>query len=351
MNTSGFYLKERKPFIFLFGFLLILSMFLIIYSLFFLDENPDNTVLRYLVRSILLIPAIIIYIVDLIKFLLVFHDYKKQNIVENTFCVIEQNYKKCIDEFNGVYTILFCGESMKSKPLKLTYYNADLLYDIKVGKKYIISYYKNSKFVLSIKPLSQTNTKKQNDYNSASTCSLENTEVESESINDKQNKMINIFALLGLILVPFTVFALIKLYAMKSIIDNFMIVFSFVGVSFVAIHFLLMYKFLFRIVLNTSQNKNELKKDTIIVRGIPVNKEFSYPHRQGYYLKTITDSGKKLDLFFFSINVLGLGDLSERPGYKGFGNFIGAKYEVEYYKISKIIKTMKLINEQSRNDW
>ena len=175
-------------------------------------------------------------------------------------------------------------------------------------------------------------------------CSFNDEDIVSESFDKNQKRRITVTAYLSLVFLPFTILVLIKLWTLKDIVDDFMIIFSFVIVSFIVLHILFFYKFIYTKNLNHRNEKNVLIKDEITIRGIPVEKEFSNTHRQGYYLKTITNSGKKLDLFFFSLDLLCLGDLKERPGYKGFGNFIGAKYEVEYYKVSRFIKSMKLIS-------
>ena len=219
-----------------------------------------------------------------------------------------------------------------------------MIYDIKVNKKYVIEYYKNSKCIYSIEPLFKTESQKSKKVETGLKCSFNNEDISSELFDKKQKKKNNIIACLSVAFLPFTILILIKLWTLNDIIDNFMIIFSLVVVSFIVLHILLLYKYVYTIVSNHGKEKNVLIKDKITIRGIPVEKEFSNPYRQGYYLKTISGSGKKLDLFFISTDILCLGDLKERDGYKGFGNFIGAKYEVEYYKISHFIKSMKLIS-------
>lgn len=345
MHSIKFYLKEKMPLIILYGVCLFLGFFLIIYSVFSFYEGIDSTMVRYLTRSILLIPAIIIYIIDLIKYLLAVFDYKKQNITQKTLYILEQDFKKCRDEFNGVYQVLICSETKKGKQLKLWYYNQDLIYDIKVGKKYVIEYYKNSKCIYRIEPLFKTEAKKKKKVETSLNYSFNDVYIDSELFDKNQNRRSTITAYLSAFFLPFTILILIKLWAIKDIVDNFIIIFGLVLVSFIVLHILLFYKFIYTKISNRRNGKNVLIKDKITVRGIPVEKEFSHPHRKGYYLKTISANGKNLDLFFFSTDILCLGDLKERPGYKGYGNFIGTKYEVEYYKVSRVIKSMKLISQ------
>ncbi len=349
MYSIKFYLKEKRPFIILYGVCVFLGIVLLIYSVFSFDEGIDSIMVRYLTRSILLIPAIIIYIIDLIKYLLSVFDYKKQNVTKKTLYVLEQDFKKCKNEFNGVYHVLICGETKKSKHIKLWYYNQDLIYDVKVGKKYFIEYYKNSKCIYRIEPLFKTESKKRKKVETGLKCSFNNEDIGSELFDKKQKRKNNITACLSVVFLPFTILILIKLWELKDIVDDFMIIFLFVVGSFVALHILLLYKFIYNKILNRGNEENIIVKDKITVRGIPVEKAFSHPYREGYYLKTISDSGKKLDLFFFSTEILCLGDLKERCGYKGFGNFIGSRYEVEYYKPSRFVKSMKLISSSEKD--
>ena len=190
MHSIKFYLKEKTPFVILYGVCVILAFFLVIYSVFSLDQGTDSTMVRYLTRSILLIPAIVVYIIELIKYLLTVFDYKKHNVTKKTLYVVEQDFKKCKDEFNGVYHILMCGETKKSKHIKLWYYNQDLIYDIKAGKKYVIEYYKNSKCIYRIEPLFKTEPKKEKKVDSGLKCSFNDEDIVSESFDKNQKRPI-----------------------------------------------------------------------------------------------------------------------------------------------------------------
>lgn len=52
---------------------------------------------------------------------------------------------------------------------------------------------------------------------------------------------------------------------------------------------------------------------------------------------------KKKRYKYYSSDILGLGDLNENSGFMGYGNFLDSKYEIEYYKFSGLIKSMRLI--------
>lgn len=332
------------PFIILYGVCVFLGIFLIIYSVFSFDEGINTTMVRYLTRSILLIPTTIFYIIDLIKYILAVFDYKKQNVTQKSLYILEEDFKKCRDEFKGVYHVLICSETPNGKHIKLWYYNQDLIYDIKVGKKYVIEYYKNSKSIYKIEPSFKTEGKKKKSVETHLKCSFTNVDIDSELFDKSQNKKSIITAYLSAFFLPFSILILIKLWAIKNIVDDFIIIFGLVLVSFIVIHILLLYKFIYTKISNHRNKKIAIIKDKITVRGIPVEKEFFNPRRKGYYLKTVSANGKKLDLFFFSTDILCLGDLNKRPGYKGYGEFIGSEYEVEYYKVSRVIKSMKLIS-------
>lgn len=348
MYALNFYIKERKPFLCLYGVCLCIGIVLLVFDIYRLSIGEVNkTLIRFLVHSIFLVPALIIYWLDFKKFLLVCKDYKFQELETKELFLRNTSYKKCIDKFNGAYLILYCSEKQGEKVSEYWHYRRDLLYDDVInGRKYEVKYYKNSKCVYSIKPLFQESVKK--NKTTKKKLKKENNKPNLVSNQTSTTKSLILIFILLLFSLPVSILILIKVWSLSDLLHNFGVLFFIISFAILFINFYLCYKHIQKII--NRKQEYVLIKDRITVRGIPVEKEFSNPHRQGFYLKTISDSGKKLDLFFFSTDLLCLGDLKERQGYKGYGNFIGAKYEVEYYKVSRFIKSMKLISLPTQSD-
>lgn len=91
--------------------------------------------------------------------------------------------------------------------------------------------------------------------------------------------------------------------------------------------------------------KNDIGKAIVTIDTIPCTRKFlatSKPNE--FFLFAINESGKRNRYKYYSSDILGLGDLNERPGFMGYGNFLDSKYEIEYYKFSGLIKSMKLLS-------
>jgi len=104
-------------------------------------------------------------------------------------------------------------------------------------------------------------------------------------------------------------------------------------------------------ILSYICNKKELCVSGIFTTiSVPLEKKYLVNGKPiVYYLRFTDENSIKHKLFFYSTDILGLGVLEDRLGYKGYGNFIGTKYEIEYYKVSRVIKSIKLISLPDKN--
>ena len=300
MESLKFYLKEQRPFLIFYGTVFFLSVILFIDSAYRYKMGVfDITMFKFWVRSVLFIPALFFYIKDLKEFSLVYRDYKTQVTETKVLYVRNLSCIRCKDEFNGAYAVFYCSEKQNQKCSEYWLYRKDLLYDKTIhGDFYKVTYYKNSRCLYSIEPISPNSDK---DSNKTSQSKIKKKQKSNKDISSAKSNLGK---------------PKHKNESNRDLQDN---------------------------------KSGKIVTDTVSTIGIPVGKKTSNAQKQGFYLFVKNDSGKKIRLFFRSTDVLALGDLSERPGYMGYGNFIGTKYKVEYYKISHIVKSMKLISQPNQS--
>lgn len=241
------------------------------------------------------VPALIFYLKDLKEYLLVYKDYKTQTKVTEILYVRSQSYIDCTDKFNGAYSILHCSEKKNRKCSEYWLYRKNLLYDETIhGDYYKVTYYKRSRCLYSVESISQASDNGLID--TFSTPKIKNNQKSKKSISAAKNNM-----------------AKLK-HKDESNVD-----------------------------LSDGKNK-AIITDIVTTIGIPSELENSDAKKK-LCLRVENKNGKRIKLFLNSTDILGLGDLSARAGYMGYGNFIGTEYEVEYYKLSHIVKSMKLISQ------
>ena len=164
MESLRFFIKENKMIVLLYGTCILIGIALLIYDIFrILNGDIDKTILRFLFRSVLLVPALLFYLKDLKKLVSVYRDYKTQKTETKILYVRNTDFKNCKDEFNGVYNILYCAENQNDKCKEYWLYRKSQIYDdIVNGRKYRVTYYANSKCLCTIESISNnTKVKKQ----------------------------------------------------------------------------------------------------------------------------------------------------------------------------------------------
>ena len=257
----------------------------------------DKIMIKFFLRSLLFVPALVFYIKDLKEYWLVYKDYKTQTKETKILFVRNQGYVKCTDSFNGAYSVLYCSEKQGMKCSEYWSYRKDLLYDETIhGGYYKVTYYKRSSCLYSVESISQASDNGLID--NISTPKIKNNQKPQKSISAAKNNM-----------------AKLK-HKDESNVD-----------------------------LSDGKNRT-IVTDIVTTIGIPTELQNRGAEKK-FCLRVKNKNGKRIKLFFGSTDILGLGDLSVRPGYMGYGNFIGAEYEVEYYKLSHIVKSTKLISESA----
>ena len=275
---------------------------MIIYDVYrFLTGYVDGTMFRFLIRSVIFFPVLILFFGKIKEFLLVYADYKKLEKETKTVYIKNQGTQFCIDKSNGAYKSYYCSESFNGDNIEYWIYKKSLDYhDAIIGQQYKITYYKNSKCVCNIEPISDNiNFNKEKSKTKKSVMYQKTKELKKQyaiKVSTTENSNIN--------------------KNQKVVTERI----TTLGIPF-----------------NTEM-------EDYIIAGIPYSIYSAKSNNQKFFLKVRNEKGKKINLILKSIDILGLGNLEERPGYLGYGNFIGAKYEVEYYKVSHIIKDMKLIS-------
>ncbi len=361
MEALKFFIKEHKYLILLHGVCLFIGVLLLIYDIFrVFDDGVNKTMLRFFISSLMFFPALIFYFADFKKLVLVFRDYKMQKTETKNLYILSQDFKMCKDEFNGAYFIIHCSEDKNGHDcIEYWLYKKDLLYNnLKIGSQYKLTYYINSKCLCCIEPIVSNNIKtnkqkinKQN-FNAWSENSFQNSTQEKLSITHAEQQKNKLWVILAYIFfvctIPFSMFILQQLWCIRDIIDGFYLLFCIVCVSLFILYFLLIYKFVKFILSCSKTPKIVTEKFTTI--GIPVMQSSSNSDRARFWLRVQNQKKRKKDLVLYGTDILGLGDLNERPGYMGYGNFIGTKYDVEYYKHSRVIKSMRLIEDETKRN-
>lgn len=309
----------------------------------------EGDIIHKTLKLLIFIPMIIVvgfYPFLLIKnLILVLLDYKKQELVTTTLNLKGAYYKESLNGYYGAYFKAFFSNSNK----EFWMYNKNQIYfDAVPHETYKIVYYKYSRCIKSIERMT-FNTKDIKKKSKEKTIIKRPNKIESFKIfidNYVDGFMVQ---LLLLFTFPFSLIFLNDFYQ-KCLSNGIFDMYYLTIVTFVISYALLiravMKKILFFVFYK--KNRTEIKKLSVI--GLPRTKRFLFKNKPyEYFLKTIDSDGKKITIRFYSTDILSLKVSSERPGYMGYGNFIGTMYEVEYYKLSHIVKSMKLISQPKQS--
>lgn len=284
MDSLKFYIKENRPLVVFYGICLFVEIFVFAYDIYRMKSGYiDRIMMRFMLCSIIFLPGMIFYLKDCIKLVLVYLDYYKKIKETKTFFVKTQTVQICKNEYDGVYDILYCADDRNGKFKAYWRYKKDLLYDEIIGGN-------NYKIT----------------YYKYSKC-ICNIEPAFDVSKIKRNKKTKL-----------------QKRCKKAFLHN--------------------ESSIKNLKTNHLIEKQESIKGKFITDGIPVKLKSG---KYNYFLKVRNENGQKKVLFFNHTDTLGLGCLNERPGYLGYGNFIGMDYEIEYYKKSREIKSMK----PGQSDW
>lgn len=273
-----------------------------IYDIYrFSSGYVDGTMFRFLIRSVIFFPVFIMFFSKIKAFILVYMDYKKLEIETKTVYIKNQGTQFCVDKSNGAYKSYYCSESLNGDNIEYWIYKKSLDYHHAIiGQQYKITYYKRSKCIYSMELISDNiNSKKEK--SKAKKSMVYQKKITLQKQNEK------------------------KMYITENSIKNKNQKVVTEKVTTLGIPF-------------------STEMEDYIIAGVPYSVYSAKSNNQKLFLKVRNEEGKKINLILKSIDILGLGDLEERPGYLGYGNFIGAKYEVEYYKVSRVVNDMKLIS-------
>ena len=309
------------------------------------------------ITMIVFSPIIVLSLSKLKKFILVYLDYKNQEKETKIVFVKNQRTSWCEGKFNGVYKIFCCSDTLNGDKVEYWMYRKSLIYDEAcIGRQYKITYYKKSKCLHSIEPVSNDLNTKKDKPKIKKSVKIQEKKVQKSNIlkepiiENSENSIV--FNIVGLCTLPGSLYILLKLWSIKEIIGNFYIIFFLICLTMFFLYFLIIKQLL-------KKKSEKIVTERVTTLGIPFNTEIENSIIAGVpfkiysakrknikiFLKVQNDKGRKKDLILQSYEQLNLGDLKERTGFLGFGNFIGMEYDVEYYKTSKIIKSMKIINQ------
>lgn len=302
MESLRFYIKENKLIFVFYCFCVLLNIFLltyIIYSFF------NDYVYEALVLTIIYLVIFFLVLTKLFdsakKFIMVCVDYIENEKEIQTVYVKRQGTRFCANKGNGAYKYFFCSESRNGKPIEYWLYRKSLIYDdVCIGKQYKITYYKKSKCLYSIEPTFDDfsilkKTKVNKTVEAQTKKKLTKQKPSRQHIVKKNNIKTN----------------------QKVISEKI----TTLGIPYSS------------------------ALDDHIITGVPYKIYSASSNNKNLFLKVCNQNGKRKNLVLQSTDILGLEEMNERPGFMGYGNFIGMEYEVEYYKFSHIVKSMKILNQ------
>ena len=341
MEALKIYIKDKAPIVLFYNLAFIYAVFVIISNLL---DFYSGVVNRNVVRTLMitpLAPLAALYFWFVFKNLIrALFDYKKQELITVNMKFRGGGYLACDHPENGAYFVVdFCNEKKR-----FWMYNKNQIYpEFAAQETYKVCYYKHSRCIKSIDRITfeRKDIKKKR---------KEKAQKKSPQINNKKVFFSNhidglVVDVLFLLFTPFWIMLLKDVYQ-RCISIGVFTVFYLTLLLFVFLY-LFFLRNTFRQTLSYINHKKEKTKvQNLTIVGLPRTKKFLIKEKTNEYIvKTVGCNGKKKTIRFYSTYTLGLGDLDERPGYKGFGNFIGTEYEVEYYKVSHVVKSMKIINQ------
>lgn len=333
---------------------LILTIALLVDDIYSLSVGYiNNTTVRFWFRSIFFLPvALYICLKEIKKFLKIYNDYKYQHKETKDLFLISQRFDNCIDRCNGAYKIYRFSDKKNGDFNDLIMYRKSLMYDEFInGCKYKVTYYKNSKILEKIEPIKEYECaykKRSTPIKFKGQKTFENQTSSCAEYNKSKIDFWFICNFITIILLSSIIFVILYLLGFNKYFDEVFSSIVIMLVGLLGLQILVIYKFVVKIIL--LKGKPSVARAIVTILGIPVENKQNTSANQRFTLKAKNSTGKKLGLYLYSTNVLGLGDLKKRPGYMGYGNFIGSVYEVEYYKISHVVKSMKLISQPNETN-
>ena len=349
MESLRAYIKDN---LYLVVFYNIVFWFSIIVILNSIIDFSSGEVTRNIVKSLIVVPFIPIsgwYVISETKELFIaLIDSKKQVLVTDIFRIKKASYEICSEPRNGAY---FTFEFYDDKHEFWLYKRSQIYSDFVNEEEYEITYYKYSRCIHSIKRLTFNKTDDIVALSKSKRKKKSKKKVLKKSLNIEPYKtfisnytdgfILDVFLILT---IPFYVMLCKNLLpkTLPGIAEQLFIISIPIVILFYIVIIRLAIK---RIVSYIYYKKDDIGKAIVTIDTIPCTRKFLVTSKPNeFFLFAIDESGKRKRYKYYSNDILGLGDLNERPGFKGFGNFLDSKYEIEYYKFSGLIKSMKLLS-------
>lgn len=350
MSSLKFILKDRGI---EYLFLVVWLIFGLVYCVYAIDKIScgiyEASMIRTLIKST---PALLIGVFICprwgVEFIKVLIDLKKQELITDIFYVSPKNYWKCEYPFLGAFQELRCKKKVSDpKGINVWWYKSKLDYPSFISnEKYKVTYYKYSKCINEIERITFDNKQRVRKKKEKNVCKI-NKNIDYYDIYFHNNVDGFIIWLFVIVFSPILYFVLNTTldksnnsFVYFSFLCNFIVTSLLIAALCITVKHILSY---------WSRKKERIVHGEFIVTGIPFEKVFVFKGKAPTYIVPFKNKdnkdNKQVKMFIFSKDVLGFGDFSERSGYLGYGNFIGTKYEIEYYKVSHVIKSIKLISE------
>ena len=357
MKSLKIYIKDNFALtsFYSFGFIFAVIWTFIKITDFFAGETTTSTI--KLMLYILFFPiAGWYYLSEAKKLILVFIDYKKQILVKDTFRIQNTGYETCSEPRNGAYfTVKFYDDKREFWLYKRSQIYSEFVTD----EEYEITYYKYSRCIHSIRRLTFNNENPDDivALNKSKRKKKSKKKVLKKSLNIEPYKtfisnytdgfILDVFLILT---IPFYVMLCKNLLpkTLPGIAEQLFIISIPIVILFYIVIIRLAIK---RIASYICYKKDDIGKAIVTIDTIPCIRKFLVTSKPNeFFLFAIDDNNKRRRYKYYSSDVLGLGDLNERPGFMGYGNFLDSKYEIEYYKFSGLIKSMRLITTGQKKD-
>ena len=352
MESLKMYIKENWALTTFYsvGFIFAIVWIFIRITDFFSGEITRNTI-----KTMIMIPFLPLtgfyYLLLAKKLILVLKDYKNPCLITETLKIKKAGYAPCEEPRYGAYfEIFFHGD----KHNFWLYKKSQIYSEFVAGEEYKVTYYKNSRCIHSIERLTfnvQTaddiaylnkSKRKKKSKKKVVKKPLNIDPYKTFISNYKDGFVVDIF---WIFTIPFYIMLCIHLLP-KNLVglkeQLFMISTPFV----ILFYFLIIRTVIRRIMSYNYYKKGIVEKTVVIFDTIPSTKKFLVTGKPNeFFLFGVDENKKRRRYRFYSMEILGLGDLTEREGFMGYGNFMGVKYEIEYYKVCHVIKSMRFIEE------
>lgn len=351
MKSLKMYIKDNFVLtsIYTFGFI-----FTVIWIIIRMNDFSSEAITKNTIKTMMLIPFLPFtgwYSFSIAKkLILVFVDYKKQVLVKDTFKIQNVGYEVCSEPRNGAYfTVKFYDDKREFWLYKRSQIYSEFVTD----EEYEITYYKYSRCIHSIRRLTFNNENPDDivALNKSKRKKKSKKKVLKKSLNIEPYKtfisnytdgfILDVFLILT---IPFYVMLCKNLLpkTLPGIAEQLFIISIPIVILFYIVIIRLAIK---RIASYICYKKGDIGKAIVTIDTIPCTRKFLVTSKPNeFFLFAIDERGKRKRYKYYSSDILGLGDLNERPGFMGYGNFLDSKYEIEYYKISGLIKSMKLFS-------